>query len=166
ARLALRARLEREDRLDASEGAARDCDPVGVDSGEPLQIVQCRQLVLQVDLLECDEPVRAAVVQRVDPRIARRAPVAAAMGDEENVAVIAEEPPQLGLPAGSLLAAVVVEDGAERAAARRLVDEPVKLELAARERNFFGLRGSRGRGNEVERERPANRALSLLQFGQ
>src|ERR1043166_1188613 len=113
------------------------------------------------------------------------------MRDEEDVAVAAEEPPQLRLPAGPLLAAVVVEDGAEWSAAGGPVDESVKREPAvvvedgaewsaaggpvdesvkrepaAGEGNFFRLRGGSRRGNEAERERPASRALRLLQFGQ
>ena len=56
-------------------------------------------------LVQGYESIRTAVVQRIDPGIARRASVAAPVGDEEEVAVVAEEPPQLGLPAGPLLAA-------------------------------------------------------------
>src|SRR5580765_4367306 len=118
-----------------------------------------------MDLVQGDEPVRAAVIQGVDPGIARRAPVAAPMGDEEDVAVIAEEAPELGLPARPLLAAVVVENGPERTAAAGSVDEPVKLQLAAGEGNFFRLRGGRGRGDEAERKRrKRGRPLRLLLF--
>ena len=92
--------------------------------------------------------------------------MAAPVGHEEDVAVLAEKLPQLGFPARLLLAAVVIEDGAERAVARRLVDEPVELQLAAGKGNLFRLAGRGGRDCEAERERPARRSLGLLHFGE
>src|SRR5262245_26385807 len=103
-------------------------------------------------LVQGDESVRTGVVQRVDPGIARRASVTAPMGHEKDVAVIAEKLSQLGLPAGFLLAAVVVENGAERPAPGRPVDEPAKLELAAGKGHLFRLGGEGGRREEREEE--------------
>jgi hypothetical protein len=70
------------------------------------------------------------------------------MRDEEDVAVVAEEASQLGLPARLRLAAVVIEDGAERTASGGREDEAVQLEPAAGEGNFFRLAGPGGRRYE------------------
>jgi hypothetical protein len=74
------------------------------------------------------------------------------MGDEEDIAVLAEKASQLGLRAGLLLAAVVVENGAERTAPCRRVDKPAKLEFAAGERDLLRLGGDCGAGKEREEE--------------
>jgi hypothetical protein len=126
--------------------------PVLVDSGEALEKIQRRQLIFQMSLVQGDQAVGTAVIQRVDARVARRASVTAPMGDEEDIAVLAEKPSQLGLRAGPLFAAVVVENGRERTATCRRVDEPAKLEFAARERDLLRLGGDRRGGKQREQE--------------
>jgi len=103
-------------------------------------------------LVQGYESIRTAVVQRIDPGIARRASVTAPMRDEEDIAVIAEKLPQLGLPARLLLAAVVIENGAEWTAPCGRVDEPAKLEFAAGKRDLLRLGGKCGAGGECDQE--------------
>jgi len=79
--------------------------------------------------------------------------VAAPMRDEEDVAALAEELSQLGLPAWLLLAPVVVKNRAEWTATRRGIDEPAKLEFAAGERDFLRLGGGGRRGGKEREER-------------
>jgi hypothetical protein len=102
--------------------------------------------------MQGDDAAYAAVVQRINPGIARRASVTAPMRDEEDIAVVAEKLSQLGLPAGLLLAAVVIENGAEWTGSCRRVDEPAKLEFAAGKRDLLRLGGKCSAGEEDDQE--------------
>src|SRR5436190_12094270 len=76
------------------------------------------------------------------------------MGDEEHVPGIHEHLRDRSFVAGQLLAAEVVEDGRERAIARRLVDEAVQRKVPAREYDFNGSCGCCvGRGGTKGRSR-------------
>jgi hypothetical protein len=105
-----------------------------------------------MDLMQGDDAAQAAVVQSIDARIAGRAPVTAPVGNEEDITALAEKLPQLGLRAGPRLAAVVVENGGKRTAARRRVDEPAKLELAAGKGDLLRLSADCGARKEQEKE--------------
>jgi hypothetical protein len=163
---------DRVDRLDPSERESHVRDAGRIDERLRRQIVGCRELVGEMDVVQVDQQLipggtggrRVELVHDVGPG-RRRAPVASTVGNEEYVARVEEGRRHVGQRPGQLFAAVVPDHRGKRTVSVGLPQPALQLDAAVGEIDQLldrGLRGAaKGKRNQQGGQRdPQNHSNS------